>query len=126
MKRLQHIVWTKGTLLTPQHLQVQDKYVEDLLHFQVEACGSHHWGFCHLQIDLKRLAEGQFCVLEARGILPDGMLFDIPEADAAPPSRLIADCFSGERQQLAVFLSVPEYRSNGINTSLKSDVKARF
>ena len=30
MKQLQPVIWTKGTLLTPQHLQVQDRYAEDI------------------------------------------------------------------------------------------------
>ena len=30
MKRLQPVVWQKGTLLTPQHLQIQDRFIESL------------------------------------------------------------------------------------------------
>jgi type VI secretion system protein ImpJ len=126
MKQLQHVVWSKGVFLTPQHLQTQDRYIEDLLQFHLECCGSHLWGFAHLNIDPSKLVEGQFTVLAARGILPDGMLFDIPEADAAPASRTLGDFFTGERKQLDVFLSVPEQRSNGINTAVRHDAKTRF
>lgn len=126
MKQLQHVVWSKGTFLTPQHLQVQDKYVEDLLQFQMESCGSHLWGFCRLQIDIKKLVEGQVCVLGAKGILPDGMLFDIPDADPAPASRTLDAAFKAGQQYLDVFLSVPEHRSNGINMGLGVEVKTRF
>lgn len=126
MRHLQHVVWSKGVFLTPQHLQLQDQYVEDLLQFQLECCGSHLWGFSHLRIDPKRLTEGQFSVLAARGILPDGMLFDIPDADTAPPSRSLRDFFTEDRHQLDVFLSVPEQRTNGINMGPRQDTKARF
>lgn len=126
MKQLQHVVWSKGVFLTPQHLQTQDRYVEDLLQFQLECCGAHLWGFAHLRIDPKKLTEGQFGILEARGILPDGMLFDIPDADVPPPSRTVNDFFTEDQRQLNVYLSVPEQRSNSMNTGLKQDTKARY
>ena len=37
MKRLQPVIWTKGTFLTPQHLQLQDRFLEDTLQFRLEA-----------------------------------------------------------------------------------------
>src|SRR5215468_3097673 len=126
MRQLQHVLWAKGIFLTPQHLQAQDRYVEDLLQFQLECCSSHLWGFAVLQIDPKKLVDGQFSVSEAKGILPDGMLFDIPNADSAPSSRTISDFFTEERQQMAVFLSVPEQRSNGINVGVAQETKTRF
>ncbi len=126
MKQLQHVIWSKGVFLTPQHLQTQDQYVEDLLQFQLESCGSHLWGFAQLGIDSRKLTEGLFSVAMARGILPDGLLFDFPAADAAPPSRTIGDFFAEDRRRISIFLSVPEQRSNGINTGLKQDTKARF
>ena len=36
MKRLQPVIWTKGTFLTPQHLQLQDRFLEDTLQFRLE------------------------------------------------------------------------------------------
>jgi type VI secretion system protein ImpJ len=126
MKQLQHVVWSKGVFLTPQHLQIQDQYVEDLLQFQLESCGSDLWGFAHLGIDSRKLAEGLLSVSAARGILPDGLLFDFPATDAAPPSRSVGDFFVDGRSRLDVFLSVPEQRPNGINTGLRLDTKARF
>jgi type VI secretion system protein ImpJ len=126
MKQLQHVIWSKGVFLTPQHLQTQDRYMEDLLQFQLECCGAHLWGFAHLRIDTKKLIDGQLSLLEARGLLPDGMLFDIPEADPAPPSRMVTDFFSDDRRRLDVFLSVPELRNIGINTSVRQDAKARY
>ena len=33
MKQLQPVIWSKGTFLTPQHLQVQDRFIEDSLNF---------------------------------------------------------------------------------------------
>jgi hypothetical protein len=37
MKQLKPVLWTKGTFLTPQHLQVQDRFIEDALNFRLQA-----------------------------------------------------------------------------------------
>jgi type VI secretion system protein ImpJ len=126
MKHLQHVLWFKGTFLTPQHLQIQDRYMENLLHFQLQSFAFHLWGFSRLQIDLDKLVEGLFGIVEAQGIFPDGLLFDIPEADATPPARTIKEFFDPEHNQRAIYLSVPSQRDDGMNVGLKQDTKTRF
>ena len=37
MRQLQPVLWTKGVLLTPQHFQTQDRFLEDLLAMQLSA-----------------------------------------------------------------------------------------
>ena len=44
MRQLQPVLWTKGTLLSPQHLQTQDRFLEDLLRFRIEALAYCPWG----------------------------------------------------------------------------------
>jgi type VI secretion system protein ImpJ len=126
MKHLQQVLWSKGTFLTPQHLQIQDRYIENLLQFQLESAAFHLWGFATLQIDEQKLLEGQVCALAAKGIFPDGLMFDFPEADAAPPSRTIQDAFADGRNEIAIYLSVPEQKDDGVNVGLKGDAKTRF
>ena len=60
MKRLQQVIWTKGTFLTPQHLQIQDRFLENLLQFQIESLSFRPWGFRTLQITQEGLAAGYF------------------------------------------------------------------
>ncbi len=48
MKQLQPVIWTKGTFLTPQHLQVQDRFLEDTLSFRLQALKFCPWGFSEL------------------------------------------------------------------------------
>ncbi len=84
MKRLQPVVWQKGALLTPQHLQGQDRFVESLLQFHMEALSFRPWGFTELQFDQEALAAGTLTVLRGAGFFPDGLPFDIPASDPAP------------------------------------------
>lgn len=118
MKQLQPVIWTKGTFLSPQHLQVQDRFIEDTLNFRLRALKFCPWGFDQLVIDQERLSEGQFLVSTASGIFPDGLLFDVPDADPPPPSKSMADFFEPGTKSLDVYLTIPDYRQRGMNVSL--------
>ncbi|MGH9581446.1 MAG: type VI secretion system baseplate subunit TssK, partial [Bryobacteraceae bacterium] len=83
MRRLQPVIWAKGTFLSPQHLQAQDIFHEDLLQFRSDALSFFPWGFRELAIDREALAGGNLKIDSASGIFPDGLIFDIPASD--PP-----------------------------------------
>ncbi|MCZ2075153.1 MAG: type VI secretion system baseplate subunit TssK [Bryobacteraceae bacterium] len=118
MKSLQPVIWMKGTFLTPQYLQAQDRFIESSLEFQLHALTFRPWGFRTLRIDQEALAAGMFAVSAASGILPDGLLFDIPDSDAAPPVKPIAEAFEQDRNELDVYLAIPDYRERGLNIAL--------
>src|SRR4029077_10928392 len=115
MKRLQPVIWTKGTFLSPQHLQLQDRFLENLLQFHLESLSFRPWGFSQLQISQEGLAAGWFGISSASGILPDGLLFDIPGSDSAPQHKILADYFDADQNTLEVYLAVPQYRERGLN-----------
>src|SRR5215468_11014057 len=120
MKQLQPVIWSKGTFLTPQHLQVQDRFIEDSLNFRLQALRFCAWGFSELIIDQEKLATGLLVVSRAAGVFPDGLLFDIPDSDLAPPSRPIAECFEPSVNSLPVYLTVPDIRPRGVNVSSRA------
>lgn len=78
MRQMQPVLWTKGVLLSPQHFQTQDRFLEDLLEFQLSTLAFCPWGFSRLEVDREALAGGSFAIAAAAGILPDGLLFDMP------------------------------------------------
>ena len=63
------------------------------------------------------LAGGALAVSEAAGIFPDGLLFDAPGSDPAPPGRSLAGAFDADQESLEVSLTVPRYREMGINVA---------
>jgi type VI secretion system protein ImpJ len=117
MKRLQPVIWTKGTFLSPQHLQIQDRFLENLLQFHLEALAFRPWGFTSLQISQEALAAGTFGISAAAGIMPDGLLFEIPSSDAAPQPKILADYFEPDQTSLELYLAVPQYRERGLNVA---------
>lgn len=117
MRRLQPVIWSKGTFLTPQHLQAQDLFLEGLLQFRLEALNFQPWGFRRLYIDQEALQAGQLALAAAEGIMPDGLPFDIPDSDPAPPPKALAQHFEGDPDTVDVFLAIPAYRERGLNVS---------
>ncbi|MGO9228791.1 MAG: type VI secretion system baseplate subunit TssK [Bryobacteraceae bacterium] len=127
MRRLQPVIWTKGTFLTPQHLQLQDRFLENLLEFHLESLSFRPWGFATLQISREALAGGIFAIATASGLLPDGLIFDIPASDSAPPPKELADCFEPDQTSLDIYLAVPQYRERGLNVASSThDSGARY
>ena len=127
MPLLEPVIWAKGTVLNPQHLQIQDRFLVDSLQFHLQALNFRPWGFQRMRIDQQALAAGTFTLAEAVGILSDGLLFDIPESDLAPGSRALADRFGPEQESLAVYLSIPHYREQGLNVANGvRNVEARY
>src|SRR6185503_3229255 len=117
MRQMQPVLWTKGVLLSPQHFQTQDRFLEDLLDFQLSTLSFAPWGFRRLEIDREALAGGTFAIAAAAGILPDGLPFDMPLSDAPPPPRQLEGTFGPEQATLDVHLAIPEYRYGGHNVS---------
>lgn len=115
MRQMQPVLWTKGVVLTPQHLQVQDRFLEDLLQFQLSALTFAPWGFQRIEIDQEALANGELSLVAASGLFSDGLLFDFPGADAPPPAKSIEQSWTADQGALDIFLSVAKYRDNDLN-----------
>jgi type VI secretion system protein ImpJ len=119
MKLLSRVVWSEGMYLGPHHFQVQSRYFEDSIQF----AASSLWFACHglagVELDADALQNGTVSLLHARGILPDGLIFNMPESDPLPPARSIADLFPPTRDFLEILLAVPPRKPNGFNCSLE-------
>jgi type VI secretion system protein ImpJ len=108
MTQLQKVLWTKGVLLNPQHLQAQDRYLESLLAFRLSALAFYPWGFAELEFDRDALSGGVLKVSRARGLLPDGLVFDIGGADPAPPPLPLAEHWRPDQTSMLVHVAIAE------------------
>jgi type VI secretion system protein ImpJ len=117
MRNLQPVIWAKGTFLTPQHLQAQDRFLENLLSFRQEALSFRPYGFSNLKIDNEELAAGNFVITEASGVFPDGLPFNIPASDQPPPPKILAPYFEGDQTAVTIYLAIPSHVEGGANVS---------
>ncbi len=118
MRQLQPVIWAKGTFLTPQHLQLQDRFIESVLEFKLDALRFCPWGFADLQIDHEALATGTLLLFRATGLFPDGLAFEIPESDPSPQARSLAQAFGPDQDTVDVYLAIPQYHDHGLNVTM--------
>lgn len=101
------VVWTEGMFLQPQHFQQHDRYLERRADARVNASFPYAWGFLSVSIDEGALAFGKVALTAARGVLPDGTVFDIPGEDPAPLALDVPADARDEPVVLALPLSRP-------------------
>ncbi len=118
MRQFQPVIWSKGTFLSPQHLQTQERFVEDCSRFYLDALHGWGWGFRGLAIDGKALSEGRLAISSASGIFPDALPIDIPGSEVPPPARVLNECFPEGRRSCVFYLTVPEYLHGGMNVAM--------
>ncbi|MBV9209598.1 MAG: type VI secretion system baseplate subunit TssK [Acidobacteria bacterium] len=115
MTRYRKIVWNEGMLLTPHHFQQWDNYYEDLLSTRLAAAMPYEWGVLDLQVNNEAVANGNFQIVRCRGVMPDGLLLNIPQTDVAPDPRPIEEHFDPEAERLDVHLAIPVKRVGAAN-----------
>ena len=71
-----------------------------------------------MQFDSDALRNGTLTMTSGRGLFDDGLAFDLPGSDAAPPPREFAALFSPVADHLTMHLAVPVNLREGRNTSL--------
>ncbi|WHS60256.1 type VI secretion system baseplate subunit TssK [Pseudomonas sp. G2-4] len=117
------VIWQEGMLLRPQHLQHNDRYFDHQLKVRTRLLASYAWGFLALEIDSQFLAMGQLVVSQARGVLPDGSLFEL-DGNAEP---LVLEVPSNS-SSTPIYLALPLVTGNHIESRRpeQSDVLARY
>jgi type VI secretion system protein ImpJ len=108
MTLLSRVVWSEGMHLAPHHFQTQSRYFEDAVHFAVASLWFKPYGLAACEMDGEALKNGTVSVLHARGLLPDGLAFQIPGSDPAPEARSVAPAFSPARDSHIVHLAIPQ------------------
>src|ERR1035441_6548262 len=123
MNLLSRVVWSEGMHLGPHHFQVQSRYFEDSIRFATSSLWFAAYGLAGLELDADALYNGSVALLHARGILPDGLPFNMPECDGLPQPRALADLIPPTRDGVIVLLGIPPLRPNGLNCTLGAEAE---
>src|SRR5215471_27039 len=115
MGRYRKIVWNEGMLLTPHHFQQWDNYHEELVSSRIASLFPYEWGILDLQVNRESLSNGYFEMLHCSGVMPDGLLVNIPQNDPAPNAVPIQGHFDPAEERLAVYLAIPTKRVGAAN-----------
>ena len=115
MAKLARVVWSEGMYLGPHHFQAQAHYFEDTVHFAASALWFAGHGLAACELDAEALHNGTLSLVRARGIMPDGLVFEMPDCDPLPVPRPIAELFPPLADRLTVYLGIPAYRFDAVN-----------
>lgn len=110
--RTNKVVWSEGLFLRPQLFQQQERYLEYYAHKRASTLSPFFWGFSQYEIDREALSYGKMVLRTARGVLPDGTPFDVPDhADLPEP-------FTVQPEHLGklIYLAVPLRLDNSDET----------
>ncbi len=124
MRFLSRVVWSEGMYLGPHQFQVQSRYFEDSITFATSALWYQSFGLTGIQLDAEALRNGTVSILHARGVLPDGLPFHMPECDEIPKARSVTDVFPPTADGVVVYVAIPERRPQGPNCALTEDSAA--
>ena len=126
MKFLSRVVWSEGMYLAPHHFQIQSRHVEDSLAFLANSLWNEPWGLLHLELDARAIANGTVALVHAAGLFPDGLAFDLPTSEPAPPTRSIQADFGPSASDLLIFLAVAERKNVGYDVESVDGSTARY
>src|SRR5215210_1774672 len=105
MRHLSRVVWNEGMYLAQHHFQVQGRYFEDSLQFALTNLFYRSYGLIGCELDAEVLLNGTVALVHARGLLPDGLPFHIPESDPPPAPLAIGGIFSPTQDNHLVLLT---------------------
>ena len=104
--------------LGPHHFQAQARYFEDAIQFASSSLYFAGYGLAACELDAEALENGTLSLIRARGILPDGLPFEMPDCDPLPEPRHITDLFPALAERLTVYLGIPAYRDDAVTCAL--------
>lgn len=117
------VIWYDGMFLRPQHFQQQDRHLEGLIRDRCGHLRPYDWGVLELVLDAQAARQGRIALKKARGILPDGSPFDLPDGDELPPPLEVEAGW----QNVPVFLALPLARDSGdVDREEGGGVQARY
>jgi len=113
------VVWSEGLFLRPQHFQQQERALERYIEVRTSAVRSNGWGFTELEFERDLLATGKLAVRRARGVLPDGTPFSMPDDDPVPPALEVPP----QTRDRTAFLALPLRRAGAVEVAAAGDAR---
>jgi type VI secretion system protein ImpJ len=118
------VLWKEGVFVKPQHFQQMAFAAESALQQRVSSLNDAFYGFSELELNAEYLSFGKIAIIRARGVMPDGTVFDIP-GDMPPPTPLEIPQGTANKQ---VYLTLPLHAPGApaVRWPDSEDVNGRF
>lgn len=113
-------LWAEGVLLSPQHFQQQNQWIDLSRQMITELNGPYLWGVKRLVWDEGVLEIAKLKADEIQVVFPDGSLVDTVRADLLPNAQNLKDV-PEHISSFLVLLGLPLLRSDGRNCRGEGD-----
>lgn len=97
------VAWREGQFLRPQHFQQADRSIDSRLKARADLLRPYPWGLSEIVIDEDMATLGKFTVIRARGVMPDGTAFAIPDELPPPPPLDLPE----DSRDAIIYLTLP-------------------
>ena len=97
------VAWREGQFLRPQHFQQADRSLDSRLKARADLLRPYPWGLSEIVIDEDMATLGKFTVIRARGVMPDGTAFAIPDELPPPPPLDLPE----DSRDAIIYLTLP-------------------
>jgi type VI secretion system protein ImpJ len=124
MSSRNRVIWAEGLFIKPQHFQQQQRYFEYVTDERLTSVNSYLYGVSQLELNPEYLGFGRIAIQRAKGVMPDGTVFNIPQEDVLPNALEVID---GSLANQIVYLAL-SLRSDSITevTQSSSSASSRF
>ena len=102
--------------LSQHQFQLQSRFHQDLTDFVLSSLSPHSTGLVDCAFDPDQLRNGVVSLIQARGVMPDGLPFSFPE-DPTPRPLDLRDRFSPTSHSHLVLLTIPAQAPGRANCS---------
>lgn len=99
------VAWKEGMFMVPQHFQQAERALNHSLDTRLRGIAPMSWGVQQLAFQEAGIRQGRLELMRCRAVLSDGLVIDIPGADAAPPARTFQ--LGTDNKPQDVYLTVP-------------------
>ncbi len=112
--------------LAQHHFQAQSSYFEASAAFALSRLFFKPYGFIQLNLDEEAIREGTVSLLEARGVMPDGLAFDFPQGDPLPAPLEAREGDDPTGGRIPIFLAIPSMKPGRSNCDVTVEVAGGF
>ncbi|MPY24021.1 type VI secretion system baseplate subunit TssK [Shewanella sp. YLB-07] len=91
MSSRNRVIWAEGLFIKPQHFQQQQRYFEYVTDVRLSSVNGYLYGISELELNPEYLSFGRIAIQRAKGVMPDGTVFNMPQEDLLPNALEVVD-----------------------------------
>lgn len=113
-------LWEEGILLSPQHFQQQNRYMDEMISSVIKMSGIFRYGVFNCEFDQKALELGKLKLDSVHLCFPDATIIDTYITGNMAVTRDLSN-IEGNKTQFTAYLALPVWHSNSSNLVSASD-----